>query len=293
MSRILVGTSGWRYDEWRGRFYPAGLPRTHELRHATAQFDTIEINASFYSLLTPRTWARHAEQAPAGFVYAVKGGRFITHSKKLKDVETALANFFASGILRLEDKLGPILWQLAGGWRIDVGRIAEFLRLVPRDTSQAARLARQHDHRVPDAWIETGRNRPLRHALEIRHPSAFTPELVRAARRTNTALVASDAIDWPYTEELTAGFVYVRLHGPGAKYASRYDDAALDRWAARIRAWHAGGEPPDARRITDLRPPARKARDVYVYFDNDRKAYAPDDARRLMQRLGLQREERL
>lgn len=281
MSKIRIGTSGWSYDEWRGDFYPDGLVRKRELEYAAGHFDSIEINGSFYSLLTPRSYERYRAAAPRRFVYAVKGSQFITHNKKLADIDLAMANFLASGVLRLEEKLGPMLWQLPARARYDPERLETFLAALPHDTGAAVEWARRHDSRVPDPWLETGRRRRIRHALEVRSEAFFTPEVVRILRRTGTALVISDAADWPRIEETTAGFVYIRLHGATETYGSRYEDHELDWWAGRIREWHEGAEPDDARRITDRKPPARKTRDVYVYFDNDKYGYAPHDALRL------------
>lgn len=290
MADVRIGISGWRYRGWRGDFYPEGLPQRRELEYASRRLNSIEINGSFYSLQSAESYRRWHAATPRGFLFAVKGGRFITHMKRLKDVDRPLANFFASGVLRLEDKLGPILWQLPPNFRFDAERIGAFLDLLPRDTASAARLARGHGPQVEpgQAWTATDRNRRIRHALEIRHESCFCPEMVRIARDAGVALVFSDAADWPYTEELTAGFVYLRLHGSEKTYASRYDDPALDRLAHAIRQWSRGRQPGDAERITGRKPPSRKSRDVYCYFDNDEKVHAPRDARRLMERLDIQ-----
>ena len=288
MAKTRIGISGWSYAPWRhGAFYPEALPQSRELAYASRRFQTAEINGSFYGLLKPATYEGYAGTAPEGFVFAVKGSRFITHNKKLRDVETPLANVLASGVLRLEGALGPLLWQLpAMEW--DPERVERFLELLPGDTREASKRARRHDDHVKGrASMAVDRNRRMRHVLEIRHESLFRDEVVRACRRHGVALAVSHAGDWPLTEELTAGFVYVRLHGAPRTYASRYGDAALDRWAERIRIWSRGDQPRDARRITERRPPRRRSRDVYVYFDNDAEVHAPHDARRLMGRLGL------
>lgn len=286
MSRIRIGLSGWSYDEWRGDFYPGDLPRRRELAFAARAFDTLEINGSFYSLRKPSDYRSWRGAAPPGFRYAVKGSRFITHNKKLHDVRTALANFFASGVLELREMLGPFLWQLPASLAFDEERMERFLDLLPHDTESLARLARGHDRRVSGrSWLTPDRNRRIRHVLEPRHESFFTPALIRLLRRHGVALAFSDARDWPYVEEITAGFVYLRLHGPGEPYASPYDGRALDRWAARIRSWHRADEPTDARRITTLGSPKRKGRDVYVYFDNDMHGHAPRNASALRERL--------
>lgn len=288
MAKIRIGVSGWNYKEWRGDFYPAGLPIKRQLAHATHAFNSIEINGSFYSLLSPDTYRRMRDESPHPYVFALKGSRFITHNKKLHDARIPLANYFASGPLVLGDKLGPIVWQLAHNVRFDAKRMDAFFGLLPRDTVEASRLARQHDDRVKGRNVTraAGRHR-IRHALEIRNQTFFTPELVRIARRHGVALVVSDAADWPMTEEITAGYIYIRLHGSEKTYFSPYDQRALTHWAERIGKWHSGDEPADARRITDLQPPRRKSRDVYVYFDNTAHGNAPRDARRLADMLGI------
>lgn len=269
MARVRVGTSGWRYPPWRGAFYPAGLAQRRELEYLSRRVSSIEINGSFYSLQRPQSYRAWAAQTPADFVFAVKGGRFITHLKQLRDVETPLANFFASGVLALGPKLGPLLWQLPPRMRFDAGRLAAFLDLLPRSTGAAAALAAGHDERLDGrALTETDADRPLRHALEVRHESFRDPALVDLLAARGVALVVADSAGtWPYFEELTAGFCYVRLHGADELYAGGYTPDALDRWAATVRAWRDGG------------------RDVWVYFDNDAKVHAPRDAIALRNRL--------
>lgn len=284
---MRIGISGWTYAGWRGSFYPPGLPHAQELTYASREFGTIEINGTHYSLQRPETFARWYDASPPGFVFAVKGSRFITHLKQLREVETALANFFASGVLRLDEKLGPFLWQFSPRFRFDRERLETFLALLPRDTKAAASLAKRHDHRLAGrAWTRTERRRPVRHAIEIRHYSFLDRDFVALLRRHGMALVFADSVEWPYAEDLTADFVYLRLHGSEELYASGYSDQALDRWAARIRRWADGAQPEDARLIAaDRKPPERSARDVYVYFDNDAKVRAPADARSLMRKL--------
>src|SRR6266700_3884493 len=273
---VHIGISGWTYGGWRGSFYPAGLRNSDELSYASRQVDTIEINGTHYSLQHPDSFARWHDETPEGFVFAVKGSQFITHLKQLRDIETPLANFFASGILRLEEKLGPFLWQFSPRFRFDVEQLDRFLALLPRDSEAAAHLATRHDHRVKGrAWTRTGCKRLLRHAVEIRHSSFLDPDFVRLLRHHNVALVFADAVDWPYAEDVTADFLYLRLHGSEELYASGYEDEALDHWAARIRAWSAGLEPNDAELIDPDTKPPRRPRDVYVYFDNDAKVRAP------------------
>ncbi len=288
MPSTYIGVSGWSYKAWRGDFYPDDLPRRRELAYLSRRFNAVEVNGTFYSLQKPETFRRWREATASDFLFAVKGSRFITHAKKLKEVEKPLANFFAQGVLRLGEKLGPILWQFPASFRFDEARLAAFLELLPRDTEEAARLASRHDERVAGrAHAETDRRRRLRHALEVRRPDWLGPRLVRLLRRHGVALAFSHSADWPYAEELTAGFVYLRLHGAPHTYASEYGAKALGRWAGRIRRWRNGDEPPDAERVTDRKPPRRKGRDVYAFFDNDAEGHAPRDAERLAERVGM------
>jgi uncharacterized protein YecE (DUF72 family) len=293
MSRAYVGISGWTYDGWRGTFYPKGLAHRRELEYASRCFNAIEINGTFYRLQRPENFEQWREQTPRGFRFAVKGSRFITHMKQLREIRAPLANFFASGVLRLEEKLGPLLWQFAPRRRLDLQRFADFLELLPRNTADASRLARFHDARLTGrASYAVERSRPLRHAFEIRHESFLTDEFLALLRRHDAALVFSDAAsDWPYAEDVTASFVYLRLHGAEVTYASGYDEAALDHWAARVQTWLAGREPADARRCGAPCAP-RSGRDAYIFFDNDAKVRAPFDALALARRLGSDWRER-
>lgn len=286
MPTIRIGTSGWSYKHWRSRFYPSGLRQRDELAYIADKLDSVELNGTFYSLQRPDSFRAWDAQTPPEFLFAVKGSRFISHNKKLRDVDSALANFFASGVLLLREKLGPIVWQLPERMRFDPGRLEDFLMALPRDTIAAAELAKRHDARVNDRnWTETDEKRSLRYALEPRSLTFFTAECVDILRRHDVALVAADSGRWPLFEEVTASFVYLRLHGSPQTYASRYSDAALDRWATAIAAWARGGQPADAARVTGLPLPSRAHRDVYCYFDNDGDAHAPLDARRLIDRL--------
>lgn len=276
---IRVGISGWLYPRWRGTFYPRGLTHARELAWVASKLGTVEINGSFYSLQRPASYAAWAETTPPGFVFALKGSRFITHMKKLRDVDAALANFFASGPLVLGDKLGPVLWQLPPNLGFDPERLRDFFERLPRDHEAAARLARKHDARLDGrAHTRAVTNAPIRHAIEVRHPSFVDPMFVELLRAHEIgACVADTAGRYPFFEDVTAPFVYVRLHGDVELYASGYSDAALDRWAERIEAWRRGGDPKGARLLAGRAPRAAK-RDVYVYFDNDAKVHAPFDA---------------
>jgi uncharacterized protein YecE (DUF72 family) len=292
--RVRIGVSGWRYAPWRGVFYPKGLPQRLELRYAATIFPTIEINGSFYSLQRPGSWAEWHAETPEQFVFAVKGPRFITHMLKLRDVERPLANFLASGLLSLRTKLGPILWQFPPNLRFDPGRFEAFLDLLPTNTAAALKLARRrHQHMHGRSHLSIDRPRPLRYAMEIRHDSFLDERFIAMLRAHNVALVlAETARKWPMPRDVTADFMYLRLHGDRELYRSGYGPTAIARWAARITAWHAGGEPTElprgAVRIASPAPRRPAGRDVYCYFDNtDVKLRAPADARSLMRRLKL------
>jgi len=288
--RIRIGISGWRYAGWRGVFYPKKLAQARELEFASRAVQTVEINGSHYSLQSVASYRAWHDATPAGFVFSVKGPRYLTHMLRFRD-ETAIpaiSNFFASGVLALGDKLGPFLWQFPPNFAFRPDAFARFLELLPTDTVAAARLAQGHDTRVKNPWFEPGKKRALRHAIEIRHPSFCTDEFVRLLRKHRMALVVSDSVaGWPYAEDLTADFMYLRLHGSETLYGGSYKDEALDEWARRIASWAAGGQIDDARLISSAKPRPRAARDVFCYFDNDQKVRAPFDARRLMERLGL------
>ncbi|HXO99520.1 MAG TPA: DUF72 domain-containing protein [Luteibacter sp.] len=287
MATTRIGISGWRYAPWRGVFYPKDLVQRDELAFASREFPTIELNGSFYSLQRPESYRQWYEATPRGFVFAVKGPRFITHTLRLRDVEKPLANFFASGVLALREKLGPILWQFPPSFRFDPDVLAPFLAMLPRTTEAAAVLGRKHDgHLKREAFLEVKRNHRLRHAVEIRHESFVDPAFIALLRKHGIGFVVADAAGrFPRYFDVTAPFVYVRLHGDKKLYASGYSDKALADWARRIRAWQRGAQPAGDPRIATSPPRKRASRDVYVYFDNDTKVKAPFDARSLAERI--------
>jgi uncharacterized protein YecE (DUF72 family) len=289
-AEIRIGISGWTYRPWTGgAFYPRKWPQDRELEYASRQVNSIEINGTFYSLQRPESYHAWYDATPEGFVFSLKAGRFITHLKRLVDVQTPLANFFASGLLRLKEKLGPILWQLPPSFRYNRTRLEEFFRLLPRDTNEASALAKKHDeHLKGRAWTRADIDKPIRHALEVRHDSFQNPEFVDLLREHDIALVVADtAGKWPFMEDTTSDFIYVRLHGDEELYASGYTESVLDHWAKKVRAWIAGEQPGDARLAAAAAKPRKTGRDVFVYFDNDVKVRAPYDAISLSHRLGL------
>ncbi len=290
-AQTRIGISGWTYGPWRNTFYPPGLAHSRELSFASRQLNSIEINGTFYSLQRPSSFQTWYDQTPGNFLFSVKGGRFITHMKKLKNVDMALANFFASGVLLLKEKLGPILWQFPPNFGLDLVRFEDFFKLLPRDTLAAAAMVRHHDAKLKHGAMTTAdAKRPIRYAVEIRHESFRAPAFIQLLRKHRIALVFADtAGKWPYMEDLTSDFIYCRLHGDEELYVSGYAPSALDRWAARIGLWQRGSAPSDsvlcATALKDS--PKQKTRDVYVYFDNDSKVRSPYDALQLASRLGL------
>ena len=272
MARAHVGTSGWLYRSWRGTFYPSGLRQKDELAYTSRKVGSIEVNGTFYSLQRPECFTTWRDQSPHGFPFAIKGSRFITHMKKLRDVEVPLANFFASGLLALGEKLGPILWQFPAGMPTDLDRFEAFFELLPKTTRAAARLARRHDERVEGRSVTRAAvDVPIRYVVEVRSAPLFERPFLDLLERHGIGFVISDGAGrWPMADHVTAPVVYARLHGAEELYVSGYRPEELDAWAARCRRW------------------MRQGRDVFVYFDNDAKVHAPYDAMGLMERLGLE-----
>jgi uncharacterized protein YecE (DUF72 family) len=269
-----IGISGYDYKPWRGQFYPNELPARRWLEFASARFNSIELNGTFYSLKSPKVFERWASEVPArDFVFAVKGGRFITHNLKLRNADRSLGNFFASGVLALGKRTGPFLWQLPATYRFDAERMDTFMRMLPRTARDAEAVALRHDDRLRrGALVDAAANVRYRHAFEVRHPSYFHEEFYAILRVRKCGFVIADtAGKFPYAEEVTADFVYVRLHGSRELYASGYTDTELDEWARKIAQWRGA---------------RTGGRDVYVYFDNDIKVHAPFDAARLAERVG-------
>jgi uncharacterized protein YecE (DUF72 family) len=271
MATARVGISGWVYPAWRTTFYPKGLAHARELAYAAERLTSIEINGTFYSLQRPSSFERWRDATPDEFVFAVKGPRFITHMKKLADPDPFLANFFASGVLALEAKLGPVLWQLPPTLGFHEQRLVTFFEALPRTTSAAAAVAAQHDERLEGRALTTvSVDQPLRHAMEVRHPTFLEPRFLEVLRAHDVAVVVADSAGrYPALDATTTDFVYVRLHGADELYVSGYPPESLDEWAIRVRRW------------TD------QGLDVYAYFDNDAKVRAPYDAMGLIERLAI------
>lgn len=268
--RAVVGMAGWVYPDWRGTFYPRGLTQKSELEYASTHVTSIELNGSFYSLQKPSSWRSWRDATPEGFVFSVKAPRFITHIRKLDDVHEPLANFFASGILALGDKLGAVLWQLPPSLAFDAALIEQFLAQLPRTTTAAAALAQERSERMTGKeHLETDAERPVRHALEVRHHSFDTPGFLALLERYGVAAVLGEnAGKWPVLDATTGDFRYARLHADEVmREGGVYDDDAIEEWAQKVEGWLDEGL------------------DAYVYFDNDTKVRAPIDAMSLIERL--------
>jgi uncharacterized protein YecE (DUF72 family) len=262
------------------------LVQKRELEYASRQINSIEINGTFYSLQRPESFEKWARETPDDFLFSVKGPKYITHMKKLADIKFPLANFFASGVLKLGKKLGPILWQFPPWLGYGHDRFAAFIDLLPRTSAEASALAGEHTLKKKDwIWTEAIADTKLQYAFEVRHPGFLNPDFIKLLRKNNIALVFADSAGkWPYAEDVTGDIIYIRLHGAEELYASGYSDDQLTWWASRIEKWMAGSEPADAKKVVESGP-RRKKRGIYVYFDNDIKVKAPFDAMRLAEML--------
>jgi uncharacterized protein YecE (DUF72 family) len=284
--QIRIGMSGWRYDEWRGTFYPEKLAQRRELEYASRQLNSIELNGTFYSLQKPKSYQQWIKETPDDFVFAVKGTQFITHERRLENVATPIANFLAQGLLQLGPKLGPILWQLPPNFKFNAQLLADFFALLPRTLKQAAAYARQRDDWMAErSWFDVEEDRPLRHAIEIRNKSFAVPEYISLLREHKIAVVVADTEKWPRLMDITADFVYCRLHGNEEQYPNGYDAEGIDSWAHRVLAWSRGEEVTDGTRVHPDPAPKLAWRDVFVYFDDDVKVRAPFDAQSLTRRI--------
>lgn len=264
---IRVGIGGWTYEPWRGSFYPADLPPSRQLSYASGRLGSIEINGTFYRTQKPESFRRWAAESPDGFVFSVKASRYATSRPRLAEARPSIEHFFKSGVMELGDKLGPVLWQLPPNKRFDADDLAAFLQLLPRAVG----------------------GRPVRHALEVRHSSFRSPELVSTLRGHGIALVFTDSPKYPSIADLTADFVYARLQRAQETEPGGYPPAELDRWAARLHCWASGGEPDDLPRLTNEPAPTTGPRDCFVYMIDGAKVRAPAAAMTLIERVAVNR----
>ena len=271
--KIRVGISGWTYAPWRGDFYPKGLVQKKELEYASRQLTSIEINGTFYGLQKPKSFLEWYKQTPDDFMFSIKGGQFITHVRRLKDVMEPLATCLGSGLLCLKQKLGPILWQFPPNVTLKDDRFEKFFEILPHDSKSAAKFADEHGYKKEGGYfVDVTEDFPIRHAFEFRHPSFDNPEFIELMRKHGVAVVIAHAgaEKSPYIEETTArDFVYVRMHGQGKAFKKGYPEDELKAWAKKVKGW------------------AKDGRDVFVYFDTDEKEYAPSDAANFLKQLKI------
>jgi uncharacterized protein YecE (DUF72 family) len=260
---IRVGVGGWVFAPWRGTFYPNKLPQARELEYASRQLTTIEINGTFYGSQKPASFRRWRDETPDDFMFSVKGPRFATHRRELAEAGESIERFFASGVLELGAKLGPVLWQFPGTKRFEPEDFGAFLKLLP---------AKVEDRRI-------------HHVVEVSHASFAAPAFIDLLRQHRVALALVDSADRPAMFDVTADFVYARLRRSVEDEPTGYPKSALDQWAERLRTWAAGGEPADLPRIHTQPAPAAKMRDCFVYFISGAKVRAPAAAQALIERL--------
>jgi uncharacterized protein YecE (DUF72 family) len=259
--RIRVGVGGWTYEPWRGLFFPPGLKAKEELAHASRRLTAIEINGTFYRTQTPAVFAKWASETPDDFVFAVKAHRFAAQRKTAEEAREPVQRFVNSGLAELGPKLGPINWQFDPRRSFDPEHIDAFLGLLPRELN----------------------GRPLRHALEVRHPSFADPRFVELLRKHGVAPVYTDAEDWPSIPDPTADFVYARLQRACEEESCGYAPGDLERWTVAARAWADGASPEG---LPLFLPPAPvQARDVFVFFISGHKAHNPAAAEAMLARL--------
>lgn len=212
--RIHVGTSGWHYKHWIGTFYPEGTKNNQQLAYYLKHFGTVELNNPFYRLPSPETFKNWGKSVPAGFIFSIKGNRYVTHMKKLKVTENDLDYFF-QGVDQLGKKAGPILFQLPPGWKVNTERLKDFLALLPEG---------------------------YRYTFEFRNHTWYTDEVYTLLERRNCAFCIYELAGHQSPEKVTADFVYVRLHGPGDKYQGKYTTASMKKWARRCQEWQQSGK---------------------------------------------------
>ncbi|MEH3107775.1 MAG: DUF72 domain-containing protein [Sphingomonas fennica] len=262
--RIHVGIGGWAYAPWRGTFYPEGLRQADELAYVAARLTATEVNATFYGRQKPETFEKWAKAVPDGFRFALKASRYCTNRRVLAEAGESIGRFLDQGLVRLEDRLGPILWQLADSKAFDAEDIARFLGLLPPS----------HD------------GVPLAHAIEPRHQSFSDPHFIDLARDHGVAIVVADHASRPQIADVTAGFVYARLQAASEDEPDGYAPRALDRWARIAREWSEGGQPDGLAVAAPAAPAPRGSRDVFVFMINGAKVRAPAAAQALIGRLG-------
>ncbi len=259
---IRIGMSGWTYAPWRGTFYPKGVTQKKELEYASRQVNSIEINGTFYSLQRPASFTSWYEQTPKDFLFAVKAPQYMTHIRRLKEVEEPLSNFLASGLFCLKEKLGPILWQFPPSMTLKDNRFEKFANLLPRTTKAAGSLAqgRTKKRMKGRESLDIKGVGPLRHAFEFRHPSFFNADFFQMLKSHGIAVVFAHGGDEKLLhDEPTADFIYARMHGEGKDFKKGYPKKVLSSWAEQVKKWS-------------------KTLDSYIYFNTEEKLHSPTDA---------------
>ncbi|MFZ9886529.1 MAG: DUF72 domain-containing protein [Myxococcota bacterium] len=270
-----MGTSGWDYPSWRETFYPPSLPRSEELRYLAARLSSVEVDCTFYGSQRPATFARWYESTPADFVFALKGPRTISHHGPPERLHGSIAHFFSQGLLCLREKLGPILWQFPAHEEMSLPHLEAILAQLPRTHAEAHALSDAHALSCAPVPL-TSSQRPIRYAVEVRSPSVKCAETRRLCKAAGVALVFNDAAaPWPRFSSVTTDFMYARLHGSAALYASRYEDEELEGWAERVHRW----------RLQKCSLEEKHPLEVYLYFNNDAHGHAPHDALRLSDKI--------
>jgi uncharacterized protein YecE (DUF72 family) len=260
--QIRIGVGGWTYEPWRGTFYPATLAHKSELEYAAGKLTSIEINGTFYGSQKPETFARWRDETPAGFVFALKAPRYATHRGALSGAGPTIERFLGGGVLELQDKLGPINWQLMPTKKFDAADFEAFLKLLPRKVE----------------------GRTLRHAVEVRHDSFRVAEFVDMARHYGVAIVVAGDSEYPQIADATAAFVYARIMGTQPGEPLGYSTSALDLWAKRAKHWAGGGTPEDLKTAGSHKN-GREDRDVYLYVISGHKVANPAAAQALIERI--------
>ncbi|MFI5016064.1 MAG: DUF72 domain-containing protein [Hyphomicrobiales bacterium] len=260
---IRVGVGGWTFEPWRGTFFPKELPKTRELEHASRKLTSIEVNGTYYSTQSPKSFKRWADETPEDFVFSLKAIRFATNRRVLAEAGGSIERFLGSGLTELKQKLGPILWQFAPTKKFDEEDFAAFLSLLPKTLDGLS----------------------LRHAVEVRHESFLVPAFIALARKHSVAIVFADSDKYPAIADVTADFVYARLQGTREEVATGYTQDEIKAWLAAARAWENGEVPKGLARI-DERPAAKGKRDVFVYMISGAKVRAPAAAMALIEALG-------
>ena len=263
-ARIHVGMGGWVFEPWRGVFYPEGLTQKRELEFASRRVTAIEINSTYYSTQKPSTFARWASETPEGFVFTLKGSRFVTNRRELATAGESIKRYVEQGISELGSRLGPIFWEFANTKKFDAADFEAFLELLPKQVDGAA----------------------LRHAVEVRHDSFRTPEFVALLRKHETPVIYADHATYPAIPDITGDFVYARLQTGADDVATAYPPDALDAWARRLESWAEGAAPADLELVDTHAQPERTPREVFAFIIHEGKVRAPAAAEAIIARLG-------